>query len=265
MDKGVSTGTNCEALADVLATARKTRRPIAPITKTHPGFTVEEAYAVQEVTTGRRLAAGERIVGHKIGLTSPAVQAQLGVSEPDFGMLFDVDRVPDGGALSMDTLIQPKVEAEIAFILKDDLTAGPVTVERAAAAIDHAVAAIEIVDSAIEDWKITLPDTVADNASAAKFLIGTDRLPLDKVDLHLAGMELLHNGRQASLGVAAACLGNPLNAVAWLANKMIELGRPLGRGDIVLSGALGPMVTVAAGDEIAVHVQGFKPLHLSFA
>ncbi len=124
MDKGVSTGTNCEALADVLATARKTRRPIAPITKTHPGFTVEEAYAVQEVTTGRRLAAGERIVGHKIGLTSPAVQAQLGVSEPDFGMLFDVDRVPDGGALSMDTLIQPKVEAEIAFILKDDLAAG---------------------------------------------------------------------------------------------------------------------------------------------
>ncbi len=137
--------------------------------------------------------------------------------------------------------------------------------ERAAAAIDHAVAAIEIVDSAIEDWKITLPDTVADNASAAKFLIGEDRLPLDKVDLHLAGMELLYNGRQASLGVAAACLGNPLNAVVWLANKMIEVGRPLGRGDIVLSGALGPMVTVAAGDEIAVHVQGFKPLHLSFA
>ncbi|MGX1197833.1 2-keto-4-pentenoate hydratase [Parvibaculum sp. MBR-TMA-1.3b-4.2] len=265
MDKGVSTGTDCEALAEVLATARKTRRPIAPISKTHPGFTVEEAYAVQEVTTERRLAAGERIVGHKIGLTSPAVQAQLGVSEPDFGMLFDVDRVPDGGALSMDTLIQPKVEAEIAFILKDDLADGPVTNERAAAAIDYAVAAIEIVDSAIEDWKITLPDTVADNASAAKFLIGTDRLPLDKVDLHLAGMELLHNGRQASLGVAAACLGNPLNAVVWLAKKMIEVGRPLGRGDIVLSGALGPMVTVAAGDEITVHVQGFKPLHLSFA
>ncbi|MEQ9143986.1 MAG: fumarylacetoacetate hydrolase family protein [Parvibaculaceae bacterium] len=264
MGKDVSSRTISEELADELSAARKMRRPIAPISKTHIGFTVDDAYAVQEVATVRRLEAGERIVGHKIGLTSPAVQAQLGVSEPDFGMLFDADRVIEGKTVPMDILIQPKVEAEIAFVLKEGLENGPVTSEMVATAIDYAVAAVEIVDSAIEDWKITLPDTVADNASAAKFLIGSDRMPLERIDLHLAGMELLHNGSQASVGVAAACLGNPLNAVAWLANKMIEVGRPLSRGHIVLSGALGPMVAVEAGDEISVRVQGFQPLHLSF-
>ncbi len=251
-------------LADALAQARKTRQPIAPITGTCPGFTAGDAYAVQEIATARRLAKGERIVGRKIGLTSPAVQAQLGVSEPDFGMLFDVDQVREGEPVRMSELIQPKVEAEIAFVLKADLATGPVDNDMAAKAIDYAVVAVEIVDSAIADWKITLADTVADNASGAKFLLGRDRLPLDRVDLHLAGMELIHNGRQASVGVAAACLGNPLNAVSWLANKMIEVGRPLVAGDIVLSGALGPMVTVASGDDITVHVLGFKPLDLSF-
>lgn len=253
-----------EKLADALAQARKARQPIPPITSAYPGFTAAEAYAVQEITTRRRLAKGERIVGRKIGLTSPSVQAQLGVSEPDFGMLFDVDQVHEGEVVPMSQLIQPKVEAEIAFVLKADLAAGPVNNETAAKAIDYAVAAVEIVDSAIADWKITLADTVADNASGAMFLLGRDHLPLDRVDLHLAGMELVHNGHQASVGVAAACLGNPLNAVSWLANKMIEVGRPLLAGEVVLSGALGPMVTVAAGDDITVHVAGFKPLHLSF-
>lgn len=263
-EAGTTRTTDRKTLADALAQARKARLPIPPITSTYPGFTAEEAYAVQEIATNRRLANGERIVGRKIGLTSPAVQAQLGVSEPDFGMLFDVDQVREGEAVRMSELIQPKVEAEIAFVLKADLATGLVNNETTANAIDYAVAAVEIVDSAIADWKITLADTVADNASGAKFFLGSDRLPLDRVDLHLAGMELVHNGRQASVGVAAACLGNPLNAVSWLANKMIEVGRPLLAGDIVLSGALGPMVTVAPGDNITVHVLGFKPLHLSF-
>lgn len=251
-------------IADEIYDARATCSPVPPITERVSGFSVEDAYAVQEINTRRRLAEGGRIVGRKIGLTSPAVQAQLGVSEPDFGMLWDSEQVAAGETVDIATLMQPKVEAEIAFVLKSDLTAEEINLIDVAAAIDYGVAAVEIVDSAIADWKITLADTVADNASGAKFQLGDHKLPLDKIDLHLGGMELIQNGRQVSVGVAAACLGNPLNAVQWLAQKMVEVGRPLEAGDIVLSGALGPMAPVAKGDAFITHVQGFQPLHLRF-
>lgn len=253
-----------EAIAAALAEARRSRTPIPPVTETSPGFGVASAYAVQEINTRRRLSAGERIVGRKIGLTSPAVQTQLGVNEPDYGMLFDVDDVSGAASVSAATLMQPKVEAEIAFVLGKPLKSQDPSLDEVASAIDYAVAAAEIVDSAIADWRIKLSDTVADNASGAKFVLGSDRRKLSEIDLHLGGMEMCLNGRQVSVGVAAACLGNPLNATRWLAQKMAEVGRPLEAGDIVLSGALGPMCNVAAGNEFTVYVQGFKPLRVSF-
>nr|AMK59400.1 ScmD [uncultured bacterium UPO60] len=251
-------------IAASLAAARRTRVPLPPITDSYPGFDVLSAYAVQEINTKRRLAAGERIVGRKIGLTSPAAQAQLGVNEPDYGMLFDVDDVSGDEIVSTASLMQPKVEAEIAFVLDRPISDPGVTMEEVGAAVGYAVAAVEIVDSAIADWRIKLADTVADNASGAKFVLGKDRKKLTEIDLHLGGMEMRLHGRQVSVGVAAACLGNPLNAALWLARKMIEVGRPLEAGDIVLSGALGPMVNVSAGNEFDVYVQGFAPLHLAF-
>lgn len=253
-----------EAIAAALAEARRNRAPIEPLTDTMPGFDAGSAYAVQEINTRKRLAAGERIVGRKIGLTSPAVQTQLGVNEPDYGMLFDVDDVSDAASVVAAEMMQPKIEAEIAFVLGKPLSGANPDIDEVAAAIDYAVAAAEIVDSAIAGWRIKLADTVADNASGAKFALGKDRKRLSEIDLHLGGMEMLLNGRQVSVGVGAACLGNPLNAVQWLARKMAEVGRPLGAGDIILSGALGPMSNVAAGDAFTIHVQGFKPLHVAF-
>jgi len=253
-----------KAIAVALAEARRNRTPIPPVTETSPGFDVASAYAVQEITTRRRLSAGERIVGRKIGLTSPAVQTQLGVNEPDYGMLFDVDDVSDAASAVTAELMQPKIEAEIAFVLAKPLSDANPALKDVVAAIDYAVAAAEIVDSAIANWRITLADTVADNASGAKFVLGKDRKKLSEIDLHLGGMEMLLNGKQVSVGVGAACLGNPLIAVQWLARKMVEVGRPLEAGDIVLSGALGPMSNAAAGDRFTIHVQGFEPLHVSF-
>ena len=253
-----------EAIAAALAEARRNRTPIPPVTETCSAFDLASAYEVQEIGTRKRLAAGERIVGRKIGLTSPAVQAQLGVSEPDYGMLFDVDDLSDTNSVVTAELMQPKIEAEIAFVLDKAITSGDPSVDEIAGAVGYAVAAAEIVDSAIADWRITLADTVADNASGAKFVLGRDRRKLSEIDLHLGGMEMLLNGRQVSVGVGAACLGNPLNAAQWLARKMAEVGRPLRSGDVILSGALGPMSNAAAGDEFTIHVQGFKPLQVVF-
>lgn len=252
-------------IADALYDARRTRNVMPPIASSCEGeFGVAEAYAVQEINTQRRLSEGDLIVGRKIGLTSPAVQAQLGVSEPDFGMLWKTERVSEGTPVVTASLIQPKIEAEIAFILKKDITSSKLSIEGISNAIDYAVSAIEIVDSAIADWKISLADTVADNASGAKFLLGSDRRSLEEIDMHLGGMELVQNGKQVSVGVAAACLGHPLTAVQWLADKMVDVGRPLRAGEIILSGALGPMVAAHAGDDFVVHIQGFAPLNLSF-
>lgn len=253
-----------DAIAASLAEARRNRTPIFPVTETSPGFDVVSAYAVQEINTLHRLAAGQRIVGRKIGLTSPAVQAQLGVNEPDYGMLWDCDDVSGDASVAMSALIQPKVEAEIAFVLDRPISNPDPSLEEVAAAVAYATAAVEIVDSAISDWRITLSDTVADNASGAKFVLGSDRRKLSEIDLHLGGMEMCLNGRQVSVGVAAACLGNPLNATRWLAKKMVEVGRPLEAGDIVLSGALGPMSNAASGNEFTVYVQGFMPLRVAF-
>lgn len=203
------------------------------------------AYAVQALNTRFWEVQGRRIVGRKAGLTAKAVQQQLGVDQPDFGVLFDDMRVADGGWLDPGKCLQPKAEAEIAFVLGADLTSPAATPEDVAAAVASVHAAIEIVDSRIADWKITFADTVADNGSSAFFVLAEYGLPVATLDLPGATMEMTINGAVVSTGIGAAALGNPLNAAAWLARTLAERGEPLKAGDILLAGALGPMVALS--------------------
>lgn len=209
------------------------------------------AYQVQQANTNFWESAGRRIVGRKIGLTAKAVQAQLGVNQPDYGVLFSDMRIANGGVLSPSSTIQPKAEAEVALILGRDLHGPDVNVEDVLAAAEYAVAAIEIVDSRIADWKITFADTVADNGSSAFFVLGDEKKPLAGLDLWTCGMALEVNGQVVSLGAGVACLGHPLNAAAWLARTV-----PLRAGDIVLTGALGPMVAIKPGDHVRASIGG---------
>jgi 2-keto-4-pentenoate hydratase len=223
------------------------------------------AYAVQAINTRCWEAEGRRIVGRKAGLTAEAVQKQLGVDQPDFGVLFDDMRVADGGRLDPARCIQAKAEAEIAFVLGRDLPSPDTTREEVAAAIATVHAAIEIVDSRIADWKISFADTVADNGSSAFFALSDQGLPVDGLDLEGAAMTMRINGEVVSTGVGAAALGNPLNAAAWLARTLAERGEPLKAGDVLLAGALGPMVTLNAGDEVVTEVSGIGTCRFTFA
>lgn len=214
------------------------------------------AYAIQAVNTAFWVGQGRRIVGRKAGLTNPAVQRQLGVDQPDFGVLFADMRVADGGVLDPALTIQPKAEAEIAFVLARDLPNGAPTREIMLQAIASAHAAIEIVDSRIADWKITFADTVADNGSSAFFVMAENGVPPDAAGLVEAQMTMLVNGSEGSTGSGAAVLGHPLDAAAWLANTLAERGDPLRAGDILLAGAMGPMVTLASGDLVEARIEG---------
>ena len=222
------------------------------------------AYAVQDINTRFWQNQGRRIVGRKAGLTARAVQQQLGVDQPDFGALFDDMRVADGGTLDPARCIQPKVEAEIAFVLGADLPLPDTTPEQVAAAVAGVHAAIEIVDSRIADWKITFADTVADNGSSAFFVLADEGRPLVGSDLYTAGMVMEVNGAIASTGVGAAALGHPLNAAAWLAQTLAARGEPLRAGDIVLAGALGPMVALKPGDHVVARVGGIGTCSFSY-
>lgn len=214
----------------------------------------EGAYAVQEINTRFWERQGRRIVGRKAGLTAEAVQKQLGVDQPDFGVLFDDMQIADGGRLDPSKTLQPKAEAEIAFILGAGLPSPDTTAEEVAAAVATVHAAIEIVDSRIADWKITFADTVADNGSSAFFVISDTGVPLAGLDLESAPMEMTINGSVVSTGMGAAALGNPLNAAAWLARTLAERGEPLKTGDVLLAGALGPMVALTSGDRVQANV-----------
>jgi len=222
------------------------------------------AYAVQAINTKFWQQAGRRIVGRKVGLTAKAVQAQLGVDQPDFGVLFDDMEIPDGGVLRSEQVLQPKAEAEIAIILGSDIDSPDATADTVAAAVRGVAAAIEIVDSRIADWKITFADTVADNGSSAYFVLGTDQRPLQGLDLYTCGMALEINGAIASVGAGAACLGHPLEAAAWLARTLSGLGEPLRAGDIILTGALGPMVALSSGDRIEAKVGGLGSVSFTY-
>lgn len=253
-----------QALAEILYESRRSGTPVPPLSKSHGLTDAGAAYEVQEINTKRWLSEGRRIVGRKIGLTSKAVQAQLGVGEPDYGMLWDDLSYGDGDIVPAARFMQPRVEAEIAFVMDRAVTSPDVTLTDLISSVAYALPSVEIVDSAIADWKITLADTIADNASAGGFALGTGPRKISDIDLRLCGMLLTKNGKHASLGVGAACLGHPLFATLWLARKMVEVGRPLQAGDIVLSGALGPMCDAEAGDYITVEIQGFAPFSIEF-
>lgn len=229
---------------------------IAPMRDGLEPTDVVGAYAVQTINTRFWEAQGRRIVGRKAGLTAKAVQQQLGVDQPDFGVLFDDMRVADGGTLDAAKCIQPKAEAEIAFVLAADLPSPDTTPEDVAAAVATVHAAIEIVDSRIADWKITFADTVADNGSSAFFVLADQGLPLAGLDLEGAAMEMTFDGEVVSTGIGAAALGNPLNAAAWLARTLAERGEPLKAGDVLLAGALGPMVALQPGNVVRTKVAG---------
>lgn len=240
----------CLQAAQALSQARRDRRPIAPISTTHGIHSAAAAYEVAAINTRQRLAAGRRIVGKKIGLTSKAVQQQLGVDQPDFGILFDDMEFLDGQDLPTDELMQPKVEAEVAFVMARDLDALAPSWAEFLRSVAYALPALEIVDSAISDWKIALADTIADNASCGLYVLGDQPVALGSVSLGEIGMRLTRNGKSASLGTGAACMGHPLRAAYWLATTMAAREQPLRAGEVILSGALGPMVPLAAGDLI---------------
>ncbi|WP_339704764.1 fumarylacetoacetate hydrolase family protein [uncultured Sphingosinicella sp.] len=225
---------------------------------------VDGAYAVQAINTRFWEAAGRRIVGRKVGLTAKAVQQQIGVDQPDFGVLFDDMEVADGGVIPAGRLIQPKAEAEVALILGSDLAGSEITRADVEAAVAEVAAAIEIVDSRIADWKITFADTVADNGSSAMFVLSETRKPLAGLDLWTCGMALEVNGALVSLGAGCACLGHPLNAAAWLAQTLAARGEPLRAGDIILTGALGPMVPVQPGDSVRTTIGGLGTVSFAY-
>ena len=259
------TSSAAEAVAEILLAARETRTPVPPIRERLAEGGIDDAYAAQEVNTGRALAEGRRLVGRKIGLTSLAVQRQLGVSQPDYGMLFDDMAVPDGWDVAADRLIQPKVEAEIAFVIGRDLDDEHLTIADILRAVEFALPAIEIVDSRIADWKIGILDTIADNASSGLYVLGASPKKLDGLDLRLCGMVMEQGGDEVSVGAGAACLGDPLSATLWLAKTMARVGRPLKAGDTVMSGALGPMVTVKRGEVYEARIAGLGSVRAAFA
>ena len=252
------------ALAARLREAEQSRRTIAPVRNEISPDDAAIAYAVQRANVDARCAKGERIVGRKIGLTSPAVQRQLGVDQPDFGTLFASMAYGDNEPMSLSSLIQPKVEAEIALVLERDLTEDRHTFADLIGATAYALAAIEVVDSRIEKWDIRFVDTVADNASSAMFVLGSRPVLLRDLDLAGCAMTLSQDGEVLSRGAGSACLGNPLNAAAWLADRMVQLGTPLRAGDVVLTGALGPMVAVTRPGTFTTQIEGLGSVRATF-
>lgn len=264
-DAAVDTALAAQA-AERLRAAYETRTPCAPIRDLMGESDIAAGYAVQHVNIRARLEdEGRHIVGRKIGLTSKAVQDQLGVHQPDFGYLFDDMGYAESETVPMSRLLQPKAEAEIAFVLAEDLAEGPLDVEQVRGAVAHAVAALEIVDSRIADWDIRFTDTVADNASSGLYVLGDTAVSLDDVEPKDVTMTMTLDGEVVSQGTGAACLGDPLNALAWLAQTCRDFGEPLRAGHVVLSGALGPMVAVPAGSTFTAEITGLGSVTARFS
>lgn len=254
-----------EAARIQLAEAYRSRTPCDPVRPLLEPLGLDSAYTVQWLLTEERLEADELIVGHKIGLTSVSVQKQLGVDQPDYGVLTNAMEYGDLEEIPLSSLIQPKVEAEIAFVLERDLDMETISLAEVMRSVAYAVPAIEVVDSRIRGWKISIFDTIADNASSAAFVLGGAAKKIDQLDFRLCGMRLDHRGEAVSSGCGAACLGNPLNALTWLARKMVKLHQPLREGQVVLSGALGAMVSVTAGEVYEASISGLGSVTAVFS
>lgn len=236
------------ALADALWQADQTRVPIPALTSARQDLDINDAYVIQSHNIARRVDAGAVVTGRKVGLTSAPMQQLLGVSEPDYGVLVDDMFVEDGDLIDLYRLVQPRVEAEMAFVMERDLSGPGVTVANALTAVAGVLPAIEVVDSRVADWKIKLVDTVADNASSGLVVLGGRIRKVSEIDLRLVGMELTRNGALVDTGAGAAALGNPARCVSWLANKLAAFGVGLRAGDVVLPGAVHRMVGVTPGD-----------------
>lgn len=254
-----------EAAAARLRQAHESGVPCAPVRELIGETDVATAYAVQALTTARALAGGRRLVGRKIGLTARSVQVQLGVDQPDYGMLFADMAVAEGEEIAPGRVLQPRVEGEIAFVLGADLDETQLTPADIINAVDYALAAIEIVGSRIAGWNIKITDTIADNASSGLFALGNEPRRLGTFDLRLCGMVMERAGEPVAVGAGAACLGSPLSAALWLARLMAKVGRPLRRGDVVMTGALGPMAAANPGDVFELRIAGLGSARAYFA
>ncbi|MFI6289073.1 2-keto-4-pentenoate hydratase [Streptomyces sp. NPDC051018] len=251
--------------ADLLAEAARTGVPTTPVRTLFAADDVDAAYAVQRLNVERRIADGGVVVGRKIGLTSKRVQRQLGVDRPDFGTLMADMAVPDGGRIPSGLLLAPKVEAEVALVLSRPLKHPGCTPDDVLGAVGFALPALEIVDSRIAGWDIGFVDTVADNASSGLFVLGSTPVPPAGTDLRAVAMEMTRNGSRVSTGSGAECLGGPLDAAAWLASTLARRGEGLRAGDVVLTGALGPMSPGAPGDVFEARITGLGPVRVAFA
>ncbi|MBT9521107.1 MAG: 2-oxopent-4-enoate hydratase [Dechloromonas sp.] len=251
-------------LGDELYDALVAGKTVSPLTSRGFDITIEDAYYIQQRMLSRRLENGEKVIGKKIGVTSKPVMNLLGVHQPDFGYLLDGMVYNEGESIEMSSLIQPKAEGEIAFLLKKDLQGPGVTAADVLAATEGVMACFEIVDSRITDWKIKIQDTVADNASCGVFVLGDQLVDISNIDLGLCGMVLEKNGEIVVTGAGAATMGHPVTAMVWLANTLGKLGIALKAGDIVLSGAMGAMVPVVKGDNLRMTIGGLGGCSVCF-
>jgi 2-keto-4-pentenoate hydratase len=254
-----------DAAAHRLEQAAATGEPCDPVRDLIGRDDLVSAYAVQDVLTARRIEDGGEVAGRKIGLTSVAVQQQLGVDRPDFGVLFASMAHADGATIAMTDVMQPRVEAEIAFVLDRDLADGLLDAKQIRAATEYVVAALEVCGSRIRDWDISFGDTVADNASGGAFVLGSRRHGLDEVVPADVEMMMSIDGEQVSEGNGAACLGDPVEAVVWLARTARDLGEPLRAGQVILSGALGPMRPVMSRQRVSATLSGLGSVTVDFA
>jgi 2-keto-4-pentenoate hydratase len=252
------------SVADRLLAAYDSKEPLEPLTATHEGMTLADAYAIQLLQVEQRLARGRTVRGHKVGLTSAAMQKMLGVDEPDYGHLFDDFFHLEHAPIPVDAFLQPRVEPEVAFVLKKALKGPGVTVHDALQAVDFVLPALEIVDSRIRDWKIGLLDTIADNASSGAVVLGSTPTEVGEVDLRLAGATFHRNGQVVGTGAGGAVLGSPVNSLVWLANTVGARGITLEAGDVILPGAVCAMVPVAAGDTFTATFAGLGSVTARF-
>lgn len=257
-------GSKHERIAVELLEAEKNQVGMKPLTSVDPELTVDEAYHIQLKNIEVKTQQGHKIVGKKIGLTSKAMQNLLGVNEPDYGHLLSNMVVENGGIVPKDRILQPRVEGEIAFILKEDLKGPNVTALDVIQATDYVLPAIEVVDSRITDWKIKLPDTIADNASSAFYVLGGKPRKIEDVNLELIGMVLLKNGEIVNTGVGAAALGNPIQCVAWLANRLADFDISLQAGEVILSGALSAAIDAQEGDSFVARFAHLGEVSIRF-
>lgn len=262
--EGMDVVSRAEA-AQLLMSAYESGVPVEPLTEKYAGLSLADAYEIQLIQIGRRTADGRRVLGHKVGLTSAAMQRQLGVSQPDYGHLTDEMFYPENMPVPAGSFLQPRIEPEVAFVLCRDLAGPGVTAAEAAAAVDFVLPALELIDSRIRDWKITLPDTIADNASSGGVVLGSRPRRLHELDLRLSGCVLRRGAEVAGTGAGGAVLGSPLNSLMWLANTLGERGVVLRAGHVILPGSITASVPVRSGDVFTATFTGLGSVTAVFA